>query len=250
MQKEQRHEVVCEQSEEQAIVPATVVSVALPEPAKIDEALSRATYIAKRLIEIAENSDMVWRPRESRDPNDRRLTADGWRMLAAWCGVTVETEIIERVYDENGELIRAIAKATLYRNGEKIGGAVGCCERGEKLQRRGNEGEYGRWSNAMDDTIESVAQTRAATEACKQNFGFIVRLAGFRVTEPVEQTPPQQQQSELTQRDWARFWMKVRELGFTKEELHELYSVSSMKELAKTPADLDRILSELKELSQ
>jgi len=233
-----------EQQEVTAIAPTTAVTVAVPAKEAVDEALSRAVYLAQRLIDTARQAGMTFKVRSASGEERESLTADGWRLLASWCGFGVVVEVTERIYDDQGELIRVHARARLIRNGEIFGQAEGTAERGETIRRRGNGEEYQRWAEVNDDTLESVAQSRAVAEVCKQNLGFVLRLAGFgevaaKPTEPTE---------ELSQKDWARFWVQVKELGFNREELHRLYGVETMKEVIKTKQDMERIIGELKEL--
>jgi hypothetical protein len=52
---------------------------------------------------------------------------------------------------------------------------------------------------------------------------------------------------QLTQKDWARFWGTVKRLGLDRETVHEYLGVESVKEVAKTPEDLDEILERIKQ---
>jgi hypothetical protein len=81
-------------------------------------------------------------------------------------------------------------------------------------------------------------------------LGFVLRLAGFsQITEtPAPKATVTEEQ--VTARDWARFWARVKEMGWTREDLHELYQVESMKDIIKTRKDIERILKELEELSR
>jgi hypothetical protein len=228
---------------------ALTATITLPEKAKVDEALDRAIYIAQKLIETARKAGMTFTVRGRNGEQREGLTADGWRLLASWCGFGVVCEVVSRDYAEDGTLLRVIARARLIRHGELIGQAEGSCHRHESITTRAGE-QYSRWEDANEDTIESVAQSRAVAEVCKQNLGFVLRLAGFgQITETP--TPKTQVQEEpMTAKDWARFWARCRELGFDRESLHELYGVESMKEVIKTRKDIERVLKELEELAR
>jgi len=242
--EEIRTEEVIEEMETALAVPTTIV---LPDKARVDEALERAIYIAQKLVDTARKAGMTFTVRGRNGEAREGLTADGWRLLASWCGFGVICEVTQRDYDENGQLIRVIARARLIRHGEIVGQAEGSCHRHETITTRQGE-EYSRWQDASEDTIESVAQSRAVSEVCKQNLGFVLRLAGFgQITE----TPaPKETVTEepITAKDWARFWVRVKELGFDREELHTLYGVESMKEVIRTKEDMEKVINELREL--
>jgi hypothetical protein len=56
-------------------------------------------------------------------------------------------------------------------------------------------------------------------------------------------------EGELTAADWRKFWMKVKRLGFDEKQVHEIYSVNSLKEIVKTREDMERVLAELEGLA-
>ena len=247
--QEQRQidEVVKEMEEEVRLALPTVI--ALPDKVMVDEALDRAVYIAQKLIDTARKTGMVFKITSRGGETREGLTADGWRLLASWCGFGVVVEVMSRDYDENGQLARVIARARLIRRGELIGQAEGSCNRYETIRTRHGE-EMARWEDANEDTIESVAQSRAVAEVCKQNLGFVLRLAGFGQFVETKETEKSVQDEPMSGRDWARFWVRARELGFERGDLHELYGVESMREVIKTRADMERVLTELTELSR
>jgi len=248
MQKEQQiDEVIKEMEEEVRLALPAVLS--LPDKVMVDEALDRAVYIAQKLIDTARRTNMVFQVKGRNGETREGLTADGWRLLASWCGFGVVVEVISRDYDENGQLARVIARARLVRRGEVVGQAEGSCNRHETLKTRSGE-EMARWEDANEDTIESVAQSRAVAEVCKQNLGFVLRLAGFGQFVEAKETEKSVQDEPMSAKDWARFWIRARELGFSRSDLHELYGVESMREVIKTKADMERVLTELAELSR
>jgi hypothetical protein len=242
-----REEVQEAVTEETALaLPTTIV---LPEKARVDEALDRAVYIASKLIETARKAGMTFTVRGRNGEQREGLTTDGWRLLASWCGFGVVCEVVSRDYAEDGTLVRVIARARLIRHGELIGQAEGSCHRHEAITTRQGE-QYARWEDANEDTIESVAQSRAVAEVCKQNLGFVLRLAGFSQITETPAPKPVQTDEPPSAKDWARFWARARELGFDRESLHELYGVESMKEVIKTRQDMERILKEIAELTR
>jgi hypothetical protein len=242
-----REEVIEVNNEETALALPTTIT--LPEKAKVDEALDRAIYIAQKLIETARKTGMTFTVKSRRGEQREGLTADGWRLLASWCGFGVICEVKSRDYDENGQLIRVTAVARLVRHGEIFGQAEGSCHRYEEVTTREGE-QIQRWNDANEDTIESVAQSRAVAEVCKQNLGFVLRLAGFGQITETPAPKPVQTDEPPTAKDWARFWARARELGFDRESLHELYGVESMKDIIKTRDDMERILKEIAELTR
>jgi len=242
-----REEVIEANNEETALaLPTTIV---LPEKARVDEALDRAIYIAQKLVDTARKAGMTFTVKTRKGDEREGLTADGWRLLASWCGFGVVCEVVSRDYAEDGTLVRVIARARLIRHGELVGQAEGSCHRFNDVLI--SEGErYSRWENASEDTIESVAQSRAVAEVCKQNLGFVLRLAGFGQLTETNAPKTAQTDEPLGTKDWARFWARCRELGFDRESLHELYGVESMKEVIKTRSDMERVLKEIAELAQ
>jgi hypothetical protein len=242
-----KDEVIEVNNEETALaLPTTIV---LPEKARVDEALDRAVYIAQKLVDTARRAGMTFQVRGRNGETREGLTADGWRLLASWCGFGVVCEVVSRDYAEDGTLLRVIAVARLIRHGELIGQAEGSCHRHEAITTRQGE-QYSRWEDANEDTIESVAQSRAVAEVCKQNLGFVLRLAGFGQITETPAPKPVQTDEPPTAKDWARFWARARELGFDRESLHELYGVESMKEVIRTRADMERVLREITELTR
>jgi hypothetical protein len=242
-----RDEAVEAVTEETALaLPTTIV---LPEKARVDEALERAVYIAQKLVDTARRAGMTFQVRGRNGETREGLTADGWRLLASWCGFGVVCEVVSRDYAEDGKLVRVIARARLIRHGELIGQAEGSCHRHEAITTRAGE-QYSRWEDANEDTIESVAQSRAVAEVCKQNLGFVLRLAGFGQLTETPAPKATVTEEQITAKDWARFWARARELGWDRESLHEIYGVESMKEIIKTRSDMERVLKEIAELAQ
>jgi hypothetical protein len=242
-----KDEMIEAQTEETALaLPTTIV---LPDKQRVDEALDRAVYIAQKLVDTARRAGMTFVVKGRGGEQREGLTADGWRLLASWCGFGVVCEVKSRDYAEDGTLIRVIAVARLIRHGELIGQAEGSCHRHEVITTRSGE-NYARWEDANEDTIESVAQSRAVAEVCKQNLGFVLRLAGFGQLTETPAPKPVQNDEPITAKDWARFWARCRELGFDRESLHEIYGVESMKEIIKTRADMERVLKEIAELAR
>jgi hypothetical protein len=248
MQEAKKIEQIAQELEEEVRLALPAV-MSLPDKVAVDEALDRAVYIAQKLVDTARKAGMTFTVRGRNGEAREGLTADGWRLLASWCGFGVVCEVKSRDYAEDGTLLRVIAVARLIRHGELIGQAEGSCHRHEAITTRQGE-QYNRWEDANEDTIESVAQSRAVAEVCKQNLGFVLRLAGFGQLTETPTTKAVATDEPMTAKDWARFWARARELGFDRESLHEMYGVESMKDIIRTRSDMERVLREIAELTR
>lgn len=79
------------------------------------------------------------------------------------------------------------AKAIVYQNGQIIGSAEASCNNDEQ-----------NWKNKPDFQRKSMAQTRAASKALRQIFGYIPVLAGIEATPAEELEAPQTLKSAIT----------------------------------------------------
>lgn len=69
------------------------------------------------------------------------------------------------------------------------------------------------------------------------------------VQEAAEEKKEAEEGEPLTQQDWARFWVTAKRLGFTREQLHQIFEVESLKEVIKTRQDLEDAINLLKQVS-
>src|SRR3990167_7895165 len=137
------------------------------DPARV---IAEATKIADSLAAVVEKSQLY------KDiGGSRHLYVEAWQTCAWFFDAGGEIVDIEEVRDQAGQWIGARAHAVTLRGGLKIGGATGLCTRDE-----------GNWESAERFQIESMAQTRAIAKTLRNNFAWIVVLAGFAAT-PAEE---------------------------------------------------------------
>ena len=65
----------------------------------------------------------------------------------------------------------------------------------------------------------------------------------------LEETANANQPSELTQKDWARFWATAKQLGLDKEAVYTLFQTKSLKERIRTKADMEAAIQTMKEMT-
>jgi hypothetical protein len=63
--------------------------------------------------------------------------------------------------------------------------------------------------------------------------------------EMAKENPP----SELTAKDWARFWATAKKLGLDKEAVYALFQTRSLKDKIRTRADLEAAIQTMKEMT-
>lgn len=136
------------------------------DPAVIVE---RATNVATLLTTILREQNLV-----ANISGKDHVLVEGWTLLASMMNHSVGTTDTRPVeVDGNSGFV---AHAEVYdQHGNVVGSADGICTRGEKS-----------WSRRDDFALAGMAQTRAISRACRQRFGFVVRLAGYEPT-PAEE---------------------------------------------------------------
>jgi len=147
------------------------------------EIVTNASDVATLLTTILREQNLVVNIQGS-----EHVLVEGWTLLAGMMGHIAHAE----VYDQSGNV---------------VGSADGICTRGERA-----------WSKRDDYALSGMAQTRAISRACRQRFGFIVRLAGYNPT-PAE------------------------EMGFAVVD--EEYSVEALVQMARDGLPVDRIKQEV-----
>jgi hypothetical protein len=65
----------------------------------------------------------------------------------------------------------------------------------------------------------------------------------------VEEVASNSAPSELTAKDWARFWATAKKLGLDKEAVYALFQTRSLKEQIRTRADLEAAIQTMKEMT-
>lgn len=136
------------------------------EPQAIVE---RATNVATLLTTILREQKLV-----ANISGKDHVLVEGWTLLASMMNHSVGTTNTRPV-EVDGHA-GFISHAEVYdQNGNVVGSADGVCTRGERS-----------WSRRDDFALSGMAQTRAISRACRQRFGFVVRLAGYEPT-PAEE---------------------------------------------------------------
>ncbi len=156
--------------------------------------------------------------------NERYLEYEDWQTLARFYGYTVETgEATEVVRD--GKIVGFTAKAIVYQNGVKVGGAEGACMRdepkwssrtkygyviylkdGNKIAEEDAPANKSLWvwetrngknfpkkdrikvgeELVPEFQLRSMAQTRAGSKALRNVLAWVAVLAGYKPT-PAEE---------------------------------------------------------------
>lgn len=133
------------------------------------EIVSNASEVATLLTTILREQNLVVNIQGS-----EHVLVEGWTLLAGMMGHSVGTTNTRPVEVDGKPGF--IAHAEVYdQTGNVVGSADGICTRGERA-----------WSKRDDYALSGMAQTRAISRACRQRFGFIVRLAGYNPT-PAEE---------------------------------------------------------------
>jgi PHP family Zn ribbon phosphoesterase len=98
-------------------------------------------------------------------------------------------------------------------------------------------------SDALSDALSDIRRALwTIVELLKK--GAPKEIATEQVLDEIAE---EAQKPQLTQKDWARFWGTVKRMGLDRETVHEYLGVESVKEVAKTPEDLEEILERLKQ---
>lgn len=165
------------------------------------EIVTNASDVATLLTTILREQNLVVNIQGS-----EHVLVEGWTLLAGMMGHSVGTTGTRPVEVDGKPGF--IAHAEVYdQSGNVVGSADGICTRGERA-----------WSKRDDYALSGMAQTRAISRACRQRFGFIVRLAGYNPT-PAE------------------------EMGFAVVD--EEYSVEALVQMARDGLPVDRIKQEV-----
>lgn len=108
--------------------------------------------------------------------NNEYLVYEAWQTVAQFFGCAIDTST-KPEYKQYGDAIgfEAIANVIDKKTGVKIGGATALC-----LNDEAN------WRNKPLFQLESMAQTRAGSKALRNQFSWVVVLAGYKPT-PAEE---------------------------------------------------------------
>lgn len=146
------------------------------------EIVARATKMANALSEVIRQKGLY-----KRIGDKDHIFVEAWTLCGTLLGITPVLEWSRPLPDGQGWEARVVAKTIA---GSVVGAAEAMCTRKE-----------GRWRNADDYALRSMAATRATSKALRSPLGFIVTLAGFNPT-PAEEVPdgePQQKQAQPAQ---------------------------------------------------
>lgn len=187
------------------------------DPGKVINQATEAAQALQRVLDQKKNPVMM--------NGERYLEYEDWQTLARFYGYTVETGEATEVVRE-GKIVGFIAKATVYQNGVRVGGAEGACMRDEP--KWSSRTKYGYMIHLKDGTkiaeadapadkslwiwekasngksypkkdkvkmgeelvpefqLRSMAQTRAGSKALRNILAWVAVLAGYKPT-PAEE---------------------------------------------------------------
>jgi len=133
--------------------------------------VERASVIATALADVIRRKQLYKHIGQS-----DHVFVEGWTLLGSMLGVFAEVEWSRplTVGDWEGWESRAVTRTL---SGRVVGAAEAMCSRRE-----------GKWRNADDYAMRSMAQTRAVSKALRLPLGFIMELAGYSATPAEELT--------------------------------------------------------------
>lgn len=149
------------------------VTVSLPDLAKDPGVITeRATKWANQLKDIAKKANLIVKIGKS-----EHVKVEGWTTVARFDGATVSTGKVEQVtlQSADGPVRGFKAEAEVLKDGVVVGRAEAYCMEDEQ-----------NWSEKPFYALASMAQTRAASKALKQDYSWVVVLAGYDPT-PAEE---------------------------------------------------------------
>jgi len=129
-----------------------------------DEMMNNAVHKAKRIATIVNNQELF-----TKIGDKKHLDYEAWLTVAASYGCRPSIESVAEIKDDDGACIGYIAQACLMdiASGTKFSFVSHLCTREETS-----------WANRDRYAILSMAETRAASKACRMAFSWVVVLAG------------------------------------------------------------------------
>lgn len=158
--------------DEVALVPYTPAPMNLFGASSPAEVVAQATGYANALADVIRQRKLF-----TTIQGKEHVNVEGWCLLGSMLGVFPVLESAEPVDFDGVKGWRATVAAQT-RDGGLVGRATALCLRSE-----------GRWRNADDYAVLSMAQTRATSKCLRAPLGFIIKLAGFSPT-PEAEIPP------------------------------------------------------------
>jgi hypothetical protein len=137
------------------------------------EVIAQATDWANHLMDIVSRSKLAVEINQK-----QYLPVEAWQIVGAFAGIKATSEWVKEIRND-GELTGYEAKVNLVRSGEIVGSGIMPCGFDE-FPCRGKKG------SARDKAAMSSAQTWATGKAYRQNFSWVVVLAGYQPT-PLEE---------------------------------------------------------------
>jgi hypothetical protein len=177
--------------------------------------VEQAQVAAKALMRVIESGKVL------KMQGKTYLFFEHWQTIGQFFHETVGTEWTKPIV-EGGKTIGYEAKAVLYnRDGVIIGGAEAACMNDEI-----------NWKNKPMFQLRSMAQTRAASKALRNRFGFVAVLAGVEATPAEEMEGTNNEQSRLnpkpagnshapTEKQRALIQKLMKEKGYSREDLFD-----------------------------
>lgn len=98
-----------------------------------------------------------------------------WQVLGRFYGATASVSWSKKLTNEEGKFIGYEARAEVLHNGIVISAAEAMCMRDER-----------NWKDRDEFMLRSMAQTRAASKALRNAYGWVAELAGMKST-PAEE---------------------------------------------------------------
>lgn len=214
---EQLAEVIAEEETGLAVREhAPVTLFGTDDPAEV---LERATGVADALAGVIEKQHLY-----ATISGKKHITVEGWTLLGSMLGVFPEIEWTRKTTDAKGADAWEARCVARTRDGATVGAREAMCSRSE-----------GRWKNADDYAVRSMAQTRATSAALSAPLRFIVVLAGFAGT-PEAEMPKEEKRKETERvtvpRTWDAIIDRAKELLGPDEAMEWLEQAKELKEMS------------------
>ena len=183
----------------------------LPEVSPRD-VVEKATEQATVLMDIVEKRKIY-----QQIGAKKYLQVEAWEVIGAFNSVSA---ITDKVYplERDGELVGYEAEVSLWKRGERVGGATMSCGLDE-FPCRGKEGE------AKHKAAKSSAQTWATSKAYRMNYSWVAVLAGFEPTPAEEMYEDKKAEHKLK----AKAETKTEEQGEHMCPIHKVPFVKTAK---------------------
>jgi len=126
---------------------------------------------------------------------NKYLKVEAWQTFLAFDNVRAETQWVKPIRDDDGTIVAYQAEVALLdkRNGRPRGKAIMSCGLDENVCQ-------GKAGYAKTIAAESMAQTRAESKACRQNYAFVAVLAGYKPTPAEEMMFDEEDEEPQTKR--------------------------------------------------